>query len=93
MKILALFSTLFSVVATAALLFVSDALFWHTLPLGFEGTLAYGARAMILGSVSALLGLVFAVIGLSKRGRTMPRIALCAWGAFLVLVFGCFMLT
>ena len=85
-------SIFFSLVATAALLFVCDALFWRVLPVGFEALTVFGALAMMIGSASSLLSAVFAVITLRKHGGTRPRIALCSWSAILILAFASLML-
>ena len=85
-------SILCYVVATVALLFCCDTVFWHVLPLGFEGTLTYGGFAWMLGSAASLLSVVFAIIGLCKHGMTRLRLAFCIWSTILVLAFAVLML-
>ena len=81
-------SCVFSVVAAAALFFCIDASYWHVLPLGFEGTLAYGALAFWFGSSFALITLALTVFALLKYGRTSSRVAFCIWSVMLVVGFG-----
>jgi hypothetical protein len=82
------FSMLLSGLAVAALLFCADAWFWHVLPLGFEGTLFFGALVFWLGLSLSIFSTVFAGVALAKNGKNRSRIIMCIWSAALVLAFG-----
>lgn len=65
------------VVAALALLFCSDAFIWHTIPLGFEGTLAYGGAAFWFGAILTVVALVLTIIAIVRHGRGRFSVAVC----------------
>jgi hypothetical protein len=74
------------VVAGLALLFCCDAVFWHTIPLGYEGMLAYGGFAFWFGAALTLIALGFLVFSFFRHGRA--RSSLITLGCGLLLFIG-----
>ena len=81
-------STSFSILAAISLVFACEFSFWHNLPVGFEGTLAYGAISFMSGVVFSFLSFVLAVIYARRKGLTGPHLVLCSWTAALLLACG-----
>ena len=74
------------VVAALALLFCCDAVFWHTIPLGYEGMLAFGALSFWFGVVLTVVALSFVIVGFVRYGR--GRSGLITLGCGLLLLIG-----
>ena len=83
---LARISLLLSLPAGSALIYLSDAFFWHILPRIF---MRNPAIAVHLGAVLSLTAVVLALICLVKDGCSRSNVRLCIWSAveFLVFVF------
>ena len=80
-------SKLLCLVSAVALVFASDILIWHVLPVGFEGTV-YGAFAFWSGSAISLLALVLAIFSLQRSGRTGSGVRVCVLSTGLLGAFG-----
>ena len=78
------------VVATISLVFCCDAFLWHTIPLGFEGTLAYGGSAFCFGVILASIALVLAIIGVAREGRALFPIVVCVVAVVTLLAYAAF---
>src|ERR1041384_4849267 len=75
------------VVAALALLFCCDVVFWHTIPLGYEGILAFGSLSFWFGVALTVIGLCFVVFGLFRYGRARSSVITLASGVLLLISF------
>jgi len=78
-------SILLSVVGVIPLLFASDMVIWHLMPMSLRFT---GAVAFYLGSALSLLAVVLAIISVIKHGKSKPGVKACAWSVAEFLAFG-----
>ena len=76
------------VVAALPLLFCCDLVYWHTLPVGFEGTAAYGGLAFWFGVIVTIVALGFATFSLVRYGNTAPRLIVLLCSAAMLVLFG-----
>src|SRR5689334_20512204 len=78
---------IFSGIAALALLFCFDMVAWHVLPVGFEGTLAYGSLALLGGFTFSLLSVGCAIFVVVKHGATRPNLLLCSVTVLFIIAF------
>jgi hypothetical protein len=74
-------------VAALSFLFCCDAVFWHLIPLGYEGMLAYGALSFWFGVALTVIALSFAIFSLVRYGRGASGVAILGCGVLLFIMF------
>jgi hypothetical protein len=76
------------VVAALPLLFCCDLVYWHTLPVGFEGTAAYGGLAFWFGVIVTIVALGLATFSLFRYGKTASRLIVLLCSVAMLVLFG-----
>ncbi len=75
------------IVALFALLLCCDIRFWHNIPLGYEGMLAYGAFSLWFGLALTVVALGLIVFALIRHGAARSRFIILGCGALILISF------